>query len=176
MKVHLCNVQHKRLVLSNTKKLKGLSENFQKIYITPDLSLKGRQENKLLRANMYGARLPPNEKACLICSLVLHPTSPEHATWASQLFPTGRRAIWQHNTASLLNISSFPYYILVQILIHLTYHINTLEWQRTTGESLGSYLIFLREWDSLCLMVYYDTCRDRCSSSNSHVMPCGIGE
>ena len=48
MKVQLHNLQHKRLLLSNAKKLRGLSGNFQKIYITPDLSLKERQDNKVL--------------------------------------------------------------------------------------------------------------------------------
>ena len=36
LKVHLCNLQYKRLLLSNAKKLKGLSGVHQKIYITPD--------------------------------------------------------------------------------------------------------------------------------------------
>jgi len=48
LKVQLHNLQHKRLLLSNAKKLRGLSGNFQKIYITPDLSLKERQDNKVL--------------------------------------------------------------------------------------------------------------------------------
>ena len=52
LKVHLCNLQHKRLLLSNAKKLKGLSGVHQKIYITPDLSLKERQDNKLLREEL----------------------------------------------------------------------------------------------------------------------------
>ena len=48
LKVHLCNLQHKSLLLSNAKTLKGLSGVHQKIYITPDFSLKERQDNKLL--------------------------------------------------------------------------------------------------------------------------------
>ena len=53
LKVHLCNLQHKHLLLSNAKKLKGLSGVNKKIYITPDLSLKERQDNKLLREELF---------------------------------------------------------------------------------------------------------------------------
>ena len=53
LKVHLRNLQHKRLLLSNAKKLKGLSGDFQKVYITPDLS---RQENKLLHEELLRRR------------------------------------------------------------------------------------------------------------------------
>jgi len=56
LKVHLCNLQHKHLLLSNANKLKGLSGDFQKVYITPDLSRKGRLENKLLREEMLRRR------------------------------------------------------------------------------------------------------------------------
>jgi len=56
LKVHLRNLQHKRLLLSNAKKLKGLSGDLQKVYITPDLSRKDRQENKLLREELFRRR------------------------------------------------------------------------------------------------------------------------
>jgi len=36
--------------------LKGLSRDFKKVYITPDLSRKGRQENKLLRDELLRCR------------------------------------------------------------------------------------------------------------------------
>jgi len=35
LKVHLRNLQHKRLLLSNAKKLKGLSGDLQKVHFTP---------------------------------------------------------------------------------------------------------------------------------------------
>ena len=36
-------------MLSNAKKLRANSSTFQKVYVTPDLSLNERQENKRLR-------------------------------------------------------------------------------------------------------------------------------
>jgi len=48
MKVTLGNLNQKRKILSNAKKLRE-SASFQKVYITPDLSLNERHDNKHLR-------------------------------------------------------------------------------------------------------------------------------
>ena len=49
MKVQLSNLNQKRKILSNAKKLRESSSSFQKVYVTPDLSLNERRENKRLR-------------------------------------------------------------------------------------------------------------------------------
>jgi len=41
-------MQQKHKVLANAKKLRSPSSVFQKVFITPDQSLKERQQNKLL--------------------------------------------------------------------------------------------------------------------------------
>jgi len=76
LKVHLCNLQHKRLLLSNAKKLKSLSSTFQKIYITPDLSLKERQDNKLLREELLRRRSNSEHDLVIHRGKIVSKTSP----------------------------------------------------------------------------------------------------
>ena len=53
LKVQLSNLHQKRRTLANTKKLRETSGTFQKVYVTPDLSLTERQENKCLRDELF---------------------------------------------------------------------------------------------------------------------------
>ena len=48
MKVRFNTMQQKHRVLANAKNLRSLSSTLQKVFITPDQSLKERQQNKLL--------------------------------------------------------------------------------------------------------------------------------
>ena len=52
MKVQVANLSQKRRLLTNAKKLKQCSVDFQNIYLSPDLSYNERQANKLLRQEL----------------------------------------------------------------------------------------------------------------------------
>ena len=65
MKVQLSNLNQKRKILSNTKKLRESSSSFQKVYVTPDLSLNERRENKRLRDELL-QRKKDGEKDLII--------------------------------------------------------------------------------------------------------------
>ena len=65
MKVQLSNLNQKRRMLSNAKKLRANSSTFQKVYVTPDLSLNERQENKRLRDELL-QRKKDGEKDLMI--------------------------------------------------------------------------------------------------------------
>ena len=52
-------------MLSSAKKLRANSSTFQKVYVTPDLSLNERQENKCLRNELL-QRKKDGEKGLMI--------------------------------------------------------------------------------------------------------------
>ena len=65
LKVQLSNFHQKRRILANAKKLRETSGTFQKVYVTPDLSLNERQENKRLRDELF-QRKKDGEKDLII--------------------------------------------------------------------------------------------------------------
>ena len=65
MKVQFSNLNQKRNILSNAKKLRESSSSFQKVYVTPDLSLNERRENKRLRDELL-PRKKDGEKDLII--------------------------------------------------------------------------------------------------------------
>ena len=65
IKVQLGNLNQKRKILSNAKKLKECSGTLQKVYVTPDLSVNERQENKRLREELL-KRKSDGEKDIII--------------------------------------------------------------------------------------------------------------
>ena len=53
LKVQLSNLQQKCRILPNPKKLRETSGTFQKVFVTLDLSLNERQENKRLHDELF---------------------------------------------------------------------------------------------------------------------------
>ena len=95
LKVQLNSLYQKRRILSNAKKLRETSGTFQKIYVTPDLSLNERQENKRLHDELL-QRKKDGEKDLIIRrgKIVKKSTSAE---------PTPTRALAMDTTQSAAN-------------------------------------------------------------------------
>ena len=79
LKVQLSNLHQKRRILANAKMLRETSGIFQKVYVTSDLSLNERQENKHLRDEPIQHK-KDGEKDLIIFLAALNGLDPAHIT------------------------------------------------------------------------------------------------